>query len=77
MHTYADNIPLTLGAKEVEELAEIVNEARDLHPLRLAVPSDGLRRLQEVLNLREARLEARAIRDRPVSHISICRVREG
>ena len=51
LHTYADNIPLTLGAKEVEELAEVVHEAGELHPLGLPITTDGLRSLEEVLDL--------------------------
>ena len=60
LHTYADNIPLTLGAKEVEELAEIVNEARNLHPLRLSISADSLRGLKKVLDLGEAGLVERS-----------------
>lgn len=40
--TYTDDVPLALRAEDVEELAEVMDKARDLHPLRLAVPTDGL-----------------------------------
>lgn len=55
-NTYADNVPLTLGAKEEEEFPEVVNETCYLHPFRLAVSPDGLSSLEEVLNLGEAGL---------------------
>ncbi len=58
--TYPDDVPLPLGAKEVEKLAEIMDEARDLHPLRLSISADSLRGLQEVFDLREAGLEERS-----------------
>lgn len=55
-NTYTDNVPLTLGAKEEEELPEVVNETSYLHPFRLTVSPDGLGSLEEVLNLGEAGL---------------------
>lgn len=47
----AHDVPLTLGAEEAQQLAEIVDQARHLHPVRLAVPSDRLGRLEQVLDL--------------------------
>ena len=54
--THADNVPLSLGAKEKEELADVMNKTRDLHPFRLAISPNGLSSLEEMLNLGEARL---------------------
>lgn len=50
-----------LGAEEVEQLSEVMNEAGDLHPLRLAVPTNGLCGLQEVLDLGELSLNSELI----------------
>jgi hypothetical protein len=47
----ADDVPLSLRAEEDEELAEVVHEPGDLHPVRLAVAPERLRRLEEVLEL--------------------------
>jgi pimeloyl-ACP methyl ester carboxylesterase len=43
--------PLPVAAKEVEQLAEIVDETGDLHPVGLAVLAHGLGGLQQVLDL--------------------------
>ena len=45
-----------LGAEEVEQLAEVVHQPGDLHPLGLAVPTDSFGCLEEMLNLRELSL---------------------
>lgn len=50
----SDDIPLTLGVEEVEQLAQVVDETGQLHPAGLAVAADGLGGLQEVLDLGEA-----------------------
>lgn len=63
----ADNVPLALRLevfKEDHELAQVVDEAGDLHPARLAVAADGLGRLQEVLNLGERRVRVRLVDER-------------
>lgn len=46
-----DNVPLTVGTEKAEELAEIVNQTSDLHPLGLAVSSNGLSGLKKMLDL--------------------------
>lgn len=46
-----DNVPLTVGTEKAKELAEIVNQTSDLHPLGLAVSSNGLSGLKKVLDL--------------------------
>lgn len=50
---YPNDIPLALAIKEVQELAEVVDKASDLHPLRLAISSDRLCCLEEMINLRQ------------------------
>ena len=47
----AHDVPLTLGAEEAQQLAEVMDQAGHLHPVGLAVSSDRLGRLQQVLNL--------------------------
>lgn len=49
--TYAHDIPLSVTTEEIQKLAKVVNESGDLHPLRFAISSDGLRSLQQVLEL--------------------------
>ena len=49
----AHDVPLALGVEEEEQLAEIVDQARELEPAGLAVATDGLGRLEEVLDLGE------------------------
>lgn len=49
-------IPLTLGlklGKEKHQLTQVMDETGQLHPTRLAVAANSLRRLEEMLNLRE------------------------
>ena len=43
-----------LGAEEVEQLSEVMNEADSLHPFGLAVAADCFGGLEEVLDLGEA-----------------------
>ncbi|PNY27089.1 hypothetical protein TCAP_02983 [Tolypocladium capitatum] len=62
-----DDVPLALGLElreEEHQLAQVVDEARDLHPPRLAVAADGLGGLQQVLNLRERRVRVRLVDER-------------
>jgi hypothetical protein len=46
-------VPLPLSIEEEKQLAEIVNETCELHPAGLAVSPNSLRRLEEMLDLRE------------------------
>ena len=55
------NIPLATGIEEVQQLAQVVEEPRQLHPARLAVAADGLCGLQEVVDLREAGVRVRLV----------------
>lgn len=55
--SYPNNIPLTLAVKEVQELAKVVDKASDLHPLRLAIPSDCFCCLEEMIDLRQIGLQ--------------------
>jgi hypothetical protein len=47
----AHNVPLPLGTEEAHQLAQVVDQPRDLHPVRFAVPTDSLGCLEQVLNL--------------------------
>lgn len=60
----ADNIPLATGVEEEEQFAEIVDQARELHPARLAVTPDGLGGLEEVVDLREGSVRVRLVDER-------------
>ena len=42
-----------LGPVEVEQLAKVVDETSNLHPLWLSISADGLGSLQSVLDLRK------------------------
>lgn len=64
----ADDVPLPLGAKEAEELAEVMDEPGELHPVGLAVPPDRLGRLEEVLDLTDGRVWVRLVDER-VEHL--------
>jgi hypothetical protein len=57
----ANDVPLALGSKEEQEFSQVVNEPCDLHPFGLSVPSDGLRSLQQVLDLRNGRLKSAGV----------------
>ena len=48
-----NDVPLALGVEEEEELSEVVDEAGNLHPSWLAVTSDGLGTLEQMLDLAE------------------------
>jgi hypothetical protein len=54
---YPNDIPLTLAIEEIQELAEVVDEASDLHPLRLAITSDRFCCLKEMIDLRQIGLQ--------------------
>ena len=64
-----DDVPLALRAEEEQEFSKVVDETGDLHPFRLSVPSNGLRGLQQVFDLRDGRLgereKMREIKTRP------------
>lgn len=49
-----NDIPLALCVEEVEQLAQVVDEAGQLHPAGLAVAADSFCGLEEVLDLGEA-----------------------
>ena len=49
----ANDIPLALRVEEEEQFAEVVDQACELEPAGLAVATDGLGRLEEVLDLGE------------------------
>jgi len=51
-----NDVPLALGSKEEEKFSQVVHESGDLHPFRLPILSNGLRGLQQVLDLRDGRL---------------------
>jgi len=55
--TYADDVPLTLTAKEEQEFAEIVDKSGHLHPFWFAIPSDGFCCLQKMFDLGQLGLE--------------------
>ena len=48
-----DNVPLAFGGEEIQQLAQVVDQARQLHPARLTVTTDGLGGLEQMLDLRE------------------------
>ena len=49
----AHDVPLAPRVEEVEQLAQVVDQAGELHPAGLAVAADGLGGLEEVLDLRQ------------------------
>lgn len=53
----SNDVPLALGSKEEQEFSQIVNEPGNLHPFGLSILPNGLRSLQQVLNLRNGRLK--------------------
>lgn len=64
----AHHIPLALCPKETEQLAQIMDQPRHLHPLGLAVPPYGLGSLQEVLDLPDGRVGVGLV-DEGVEHL--------
>lgn len=57
--TYTNHVPLALAAKKVQQFTKVVDQTGNLHPLGLAIPSDGFGSLEQMLNLRERSLSMR------------------
>jgi hypothetical protein len=55
--TYTDNVPLAFTAKQVQQLTKVVDQTSNLHPFGLAVASDCLGSLKQMLNLRKLSLD--------------------
>lgn len=60
----ADDVPLALRVVEEQQLAQVVDEARELHPARLAVAPDRLGALQQVLDLAQRRVRVALVDQR-------------
>lgn len=57
----ADNVPLALSIEEEEQLSQIMDQTGQLHPSGLAIASDSLCRLEQVVNLRERGVGVRLV----------------